>query len=201
MLRGTSVTLRPFDSTELDQHRLWINDRDIMFFLNRAYPVSDLEHQKWYEKVIGDDKTVFFSIFENVNNTHIGAVWIWNIDYRNRNAEIRIFIGEKKLWGAGAGSEALKLISNYAFNELGLHKIYAYVHRKNPRGKLAFEKSGFAVEGELLDEFFCDGSFEDVYRLAMLSRHSAPAPQKEQDREIQVKGFEGSSFQWFKPKS
>ncbi len=200
MLKGTSVTLRAFDSTELDKHRLWINDRDIMFFLNRAFPVSDLEHQKWYERVIGDDKTVFFSIFENVNNTYIGAVWLWNIDYRNRNAEIRIFIGEKKLWGTGAGSEALKLISHFAFNELGLHKIYAYVHKKNPRGKLAFEKSGFATEGELKDEFFSDGSFEDVFRMAMLSSHYSPAP-KDQEKEIQIKGFEGSSFQWFKPKS
>jgi hypothetical protein len=39
-----------------------------------------------------------------------------------------------------------------------------------------------------------------VFRLAMLNRRITPAP-KEQEKEIQVKGFEGSSFQWFKPKS
>jgi RimJ/RimL family protein N-acetyltransferase len=203
MLKGTSVSLKPFDSRCLDQYREWINDKDIMFFLNRALPVTDIEHRLWYERVITSEKAVFFSIYLSVNDAYVGNVWLWNLDYRNSNAELRVFVGERKLWGTGIGSEALSLMIDYAHKDLNLHKIYAYVHKKNPRAKNAFEKAGFVAEALLKDEFFCDGVYEDVYRVAHLeSAPVEPAAEagNEEAKELDLKGFEASTFQWFRPK-
>ncbi len=197
MLKGTSVTLRSFDMKDLERYREWINDRDIMFFLNRTLPVSDLEHRKWYENIITDNKNVFFSIYENTSSTYVGNVWLWNIDHRNRNSEVRIFVGEKKLWGTGIGTQALNLIVQYATRDLNLHKVYANVHAKNPRGKLSFEKAGFTVEGQLREEFFYDGSYVDVYRLSFIAKPVVETPEEE---DLKLKGFTASRFQWFQPK-
>jgi RimJ/RimL family protein N-acetyltransferase len=203
MLKGPSISLKPFDSRNLDQYREWINDKDIMFYLNRVLPVSDIEHRRWYEKAITDEKSIFFSIYLSVNEVYVGNIWLWSIDYRNSNAELRIFVGERKLWGTGIGSEAMNLLIGFAHKDLNLHKIYAYVHKKNPRAKNAFEKSGFIAEALLKDEFFCDGAFEDVYRMAHFMEISAEpvaAAAQGEEKELDLKGFEASSFQWFRPK-
>jgi RimJ/RimL family protein N-acetyltransferase len=168
-----------------------------MFFLNRTLPVSDLEHRKWYENIITDNKNVFFSIYENTSSTYVGNVWLWNMDHRNRNGEVRIFVGEKKLWGTGIGTQALNLIVQYATRDLNLHKVYANVHAKNPRGKLSFEKAGFTVEGQLREEFFHDGSYVDVYRLSFIAKPVVETPEEE---DLKLKGFTASRFQWFQPK-
>ena len=70
----------------------------------------------------------------------------------------------------GLGSEACKLLLQVAFERLGLHKVYLYVSDLNPRAKRAFEKAGFEQEGLLRDEFFLEGDFHDVYRLAAFKK-------------------------------
>lgn len=188
MLKGSRITLKPFDITHTEKYREWINDREIMYFLNRACPVSDIQHRKWYEKVINDDKTLFFSIFENTSDRYIGNIWLWDIDYRNRKAELRVFIGEKALWGTNMGTEAMYLLIEFAMNSLNLNKIYAYVHKGNPRGKNAFIKVGFIEEGILREEFYCDGKYEDVYRMAYL---------RTQRDTIKLRKFQGATYTWF----
>ena len=56
-------------------------------------------------------------------------------------------IGEKDCWDQGYGTEATRLILDYAFNVLGLHNIRLSVYDFNPRGVRAYEKAGFKVIG------------------------------------------------------
>jgi RimJ/RimL family protein N-acetyltransferase len=88
----------------------------------------------------------------------------------NRNAELRILLGGEPV--PGSGSRACKLLLRFAFEKLGLHKVYLYVSAVNPRARRAFEKAGFVEEGVLKEEFFLDGRFTDVYRMAAFP----PAP-------------------------
>ena len=189
MRENARIVLKPFDSSHLEKYREWINEQEIMYFLNRACPVSDLEHRQWYEKLIQDDRVLFFSIFEKTSQRYIGNVWLWDIDYRHRKAELRVFIGEKELWGSGMGADAIALMTEYARDVLNLNKVYAYVHKGNPRGKNAFMKAGFTEEGLLRDEFFCEGRYEDVSRMAFFRE-----PRKD---ELKLSKFEGATYRWF----
>ncbi|MBQ1193111.1 MAG: GNAT family N-acetyltransferase, partial [Lachnospiraceae bacterium] len=78
----------------------------------------------------------------------------------NKKAESGIFLGE--VYGKGIGTQAYKLLLDYAFNELGMHKVVARVLAGNTASVRLHEKSGYKQEAYLRDELFLDGKYEDL---------------------------------------
>lgn len=170
ILRGRDIELRPLERSDIERWRSWVNDPEIAAFLDRVLPVSGPEHERFFEtSVIGNSAAVWYAIDRLPGREHIGNGWLWNISQRNRNAEIRIVIGERSAWGSGAGTQAIELLVRFAFEKLALHKVYAYVMERNPRARAAFEKTGFSLEATLREENLWDGTFCDVLRLARLN--------------------------------
>jgi RimJ/RimL family protein N-acetyltransferase len=76
----------------------------------------------------------------------IGTIAYRNIDWNKRAAEVAIFIGDKKEWNKGYGTEAMKIMLNIGFEELGLKKISLHVRPSNSRARHVFRKVGFREE-------------------------------------------------------
>jgi RimJ/RimL family protein N-acetyltransferase len=73
--------------------------------------------------------------------------------YRNfvegHSAELSLILGEPEVWGKGYGREALDLMVEYGFKDLGLGEIWLIVRADNEKGVRLFGKSGFRIcEGE-----------------------------------------------------
>ncbi|PKL46580.1 MAG: hypothetical protein CVV42_15845 [Candidatus Riflebacteria bacterium HGW-Riflebacteria-2] len=168
MYQGKSIRLRPFERSDQKKYRDWVNNSEIASLVDRVLPVSDHEHEKWYSSIIENRNCVFFAIESIKPVKHIGAIWLWNIDSRHRKAELRVLIGESSAVNKGLGTEAIAMISSFAFNKLNLHRLYAYVLLKNARAIRAFEKAGFVKEGELREDRFIDGVYEDVAFMALI---------------------------------
>lgn len=168
MMTGEQIRLAPFERRHLDQTRAWVNDPELARLLDRARPVSDLEHEEWFARLHGRDDCVFFAVEARGDNSHVGNVWLWEIDWRHRRAELRVLIGDRNFQGSGAGTEAISLICDYGFDRLNLHKIYAYVLAINERARRAFEKAGFTVEGTLRQDRWAEGAYVDVYLLGKI---------------------------------
>ena len=115
------------------------------------------------------DDCVYFAIETVPAKLHVGNVWLWEIDFRHRKAELRIVIGESDWRGKGAGTEAIELLCLHAFQRLNLHKVYAYVLATNPGARRAFEKAGFEIEGTLKKDRWVDDHYTDVYILGRLN--------------------------------
>ncbi len=65
----------------------------------------------------------------------------------NRNsAECIIDIGEKAYWGKGYGSETLKLVLDYAFYEMNLHRVSLKVFSFKEKAIRLYEKWGFSMK-------------------------------------------------------
>src|SRR5690349_15688264 len=136
MVREQIISLVPLDRRHLAHTRAWVNDPEIMRLLNRADYVSEEEHEEWFKRIKGKIDSAYFAI-ETDDHKHVGNIWLWEIDQRQRRAEVRIVIGDKSQFGKGLGTEAIRLISDYAFSQLKLHKVYAYVLSINPRARAA----------------------------------------------------------------
>ena len=118
---------------------------------------------------------VFFAVYSRDSEPrYLGNVWLWGIHPVNRNAELRVLLGDPEARGKGYGTEACRLLVEFAFRRMNLHKVHLYVLASNPRAKRAFEKAGFREEGLLRDEFYVDGSYRDVYRMAVLATDPWP---------------------------
>lgn len=94
-----------------------------------------------------DDKSFYFHLRTLAEDTVIGFVVLFNLKWGNQSAEMAIGIGDKSYHGKGYGQDALKLILNYAFNELNLHRVSLTVMDYNLPAIKAYERVGFVREG------------------------------------------------------
>src|SRR5205814_2669717 len=99
------------------------------------------------------------------NDQHIGNIKLGPIHWIHRYAEIGLLIGEKSCWGQGYASEAIRLVTTYAFERLNLHKVTAGCYATNVGSVRAFEKAGFVREGVRPRHCFCEGTYVDLILL------------------------------------
>lgn len=156
--------LFPFEREDSRVYRQWVNDEETARLLGRATPVTEQDHEAWYQSITSSGTTVVFAVRELDSGIYLGNVWLHGIHWINRNAELRILLGDAQT--RGSGTRASRLLLRFAFEKLGLRKVYLYVSSGNPRARRAFEKAGFVEEGLLKGEFFVDGRFLDVHRMA-----------------------------------
>src|SRR5206468_7752591 len=71
-------------------------------------------------------------------------------------------------WGKGYGTEATRLMVQYAFDTLNLNRVWLHVLEYNERGIRCYEKVGFKKEGLLRQEHFRDGRYWDTHLVAIL---------------------------------
>lgn len=76
----------------------------------------------------------------------IGGMGLSHAD--GHSAEIGYWLGEN-YWGRGIATEAVKLLTKYAFSGLGLRRVYAYVFSFNKASARVLEKAGYKLEGKL----------------------------------------------------
>ncbi len=98
----------------------------------------------------------------------IGSFALRNIDVKNANAEMEIWIGQS--WQRqGYGTEALHEILKFVFHQLELHRIYAYhMHGDQPSGQFLL-KQNFKQEGVLRDAILKGKTYQDIVLSAILA--------------------------------
>jgi RimJ/RimL family protein N-acetyltransferase len=163
------LRLVPLDRPHLASTRTWANDPELMRLMDRRQPVTAVEHEAWFASLGRRTDCSYFAIETTDGGVHIGNVWLWDIDRRNRKAELRVVVGDMTARGKGLGAEAIDRLCRHGFDDLGLHRIYAYVLGINPTARRAFERAGFVLEGTLRDDRWAVDRFIDSYLLARVN--------------------------------
>ncbi|EAC8291757.1 spermidine N1-acetyltransferase [Listeria monocytogenes] len=158
------LKLRPLEREDLKfVHRL-NNDAKIMSYWFEEPYEAFVELQELYDKHIHDQSERRFIL--ELDGQMVGLVELMEIDYIQRRAEFQIII-DPKFQGHGYAVSATKLAMKYAFHVLNLHKLYLVVDKVNEKAIHVYEKVGFIREGELIDEFFVDGTYHDAIRMCI----------------------------------
>lgn len=158
------LKLRPLEREDLKfVHRL-NNDAKIMSYWFEEPYEAFVELQELYDKHIHDQSERRFIL--ELDGQMVGLVELMEIDYIHRRAEFQIII-DPKFQGHGYAVSATKLAKKYAFHVLNLHKLYLVVDKVNEKAIHVYEKVGFIREGELIDEFFVDGTYHDAIRMCI----------------------------------
>ena len=171
MLVGKLVILRELRESDLAYTHKWVNQRELKLLTGAYHPVSEVETQRWYERISLElEQNAYTFIIETIaDNDVIGICSLANIDWIARKAELRIKIGEEAHWGQGAGGETIRLLVDFGFKDLNLHRIYLYVFSNNQRAVQTFEKCGFVGEGHLRDDAFLDGKYVDSLVMGVIN--------------------------------
>ena len=169
-LEGERIYLRRVRPEDVNEtYCKWMNDPEVNKYLESRFSSHSLETLKEYVRSkLGDEKNAFFAIILKKGDRHIGNIKIGPIDTVHRLADIGILIGEKDCWGEGYGSEAIRLIVEYAFDKLNLHKVTAGCYAPNEGSIKAFKKAGFSQEGVRKSHCYCDGKYVDDILLGLV---------------------------------
>ena len=91
----------------------------------------------------------------------IGFMVIAFIDFYHRHAMLGAMIGEPDYWGGGYGTDALLLITDYAFGWLDLRKLWLMTMSLNARVVRQMEKVGYTLEARQREAAWVDGEWHD----------------------------------------
>ena len=169
-LEGKNIYLRPILEEDLSGEYLrWINDGSNDEFTEHAQFPHRVKDLKCYaEKKWNDPSCVWLAVIERASNLHIGNVELCDIDLIHKKCEFKILI-DKSRHGKGYGVEASRLILNYAFGKLNLHRVYLGVHEDNKKARNLYEKLGFLKEGVLRETFLRDGVWKNSIVMGLLA--------------------------------
>ena len=97
----------------------------------------------------------------------IGAISLWNINWRHLRAEIGIWISPS-YWKRGYGKKSLSLIKTIGLNHLKLNRLEAHIAIENTNSIHLFKLCGFKEEGTLIQYLKINNKFHDTLLLAYI---------------------------------
>jgi len=157
------VYLRALALADLDRVLAWHNDPELYSTLGGHFRyVSREAEAEWFRRRLEARNEANLAICLRDRDEHIGNIYLRNIDFLDRNAELHAFIAKPEHRGKGYGSAAVRLLAKHAFENLGLMRIYLHVLASNSAAIKTYEKCGFVQEGRLRRHVFKAGVFEDV---------------------------------------
>jgi len=140
---GEKIYLRPLTMKDVtEKYCGWLNDPEINKYLEtRSLTLEKL--REYVKEKINKQDVLFCGIFDRDTNLHIGNVKLEPLDWINKKTIFGIMIGDRNYWGKGLGTEATKLISDYALNELQMNEVELGVIADNIKACKVYERAGF----------------------------------------------------------
>lgn len=159
-----TAVLRSMERADLPFLHELFNDPAVVryWFVEPTRSLAAIE--KTYDERVHDNTWRRFVIDDG--GKRCGIVELVNIRERHRQCEFQIIVAPDAQ-GHGYAGRATRDALAYAFKNLNLNKVYLEVDNKNDRAIHVYEKSGFQVEGVLKQEYFADGEYQDVTRMAV----------------------------------
>ena len=143
------------------------NNRNVWLNLRNRFPhpytIDDAK--AWLERVINHTPETNFAIA--VDDEAVGGIgYILQVDVAYRSAEIGYWLGEE-FWGRGLATNALKAVTDLAFMQHDICRLYAHVFEWNTASARVLEKAGYIVEGRLKKSVTKDGKTIDQLMYAI----------------------------------
>lgn len=174
---GERIALGPIRRDLVPLYQRWFNDFGMLRTLAvPPRPMTIEAETAWYEQAAtADASVVYFTIYETASWRPIGTTLWRTIDYRNRTAEYAMTIGDAADRGKGYGTEATRLMLDYAFTALGLHSVMLTCYEFNAAGQRAYEKAGFRVFGRRHECHWMGGRlWDEIYMECLASEFESP---------------------------
>lgn len=112
-------------------------------------------------------RSVVWLIVERSSGSLVGLIELYEIRHDRRDAELGYWIRSDRA-GRGYATEAVRVLTDHAWNRLGLHKLRADVCVGNHGSARVLEKSGFVLEGTLRQERLVGEMFLDNWRYGLV---------------------------------
>lgn len=162
---GERVALGPLRRDLAPLLLTWMNEfytQRTSGYPGRPEPWTTERMAAWFDSATVDQHRAWFTVYETAGWRPIGHANLRDMDYQHRTAEFGITIGALTDRGQGYGTEATRLILDYAFTALGLNNVLLDVTEFNQAGRRAYLKAGFKEIGRRRQAYWMGGRLWDV---------------------------------------
>lgn len=169
MFKGKKIKLRAYQSNEIHKVFELITEEGLLdtLFPTTIFPLSYEAQKSFIDKNLVNSSELFnFAIESLETNEYIGGCGISKLDRKNSVATIGIWIG-KKYHGKGLGSDTLRVLCKFIFEEMNIHKIKLDYFEFNEAGKKCYAAVGFKEEGVNRKELFRYGKYHNTVNMGL----------------------------------
>jgi diamine N-acetyltransferase len=166
ILTGEFVNLRALNTRDAEVTFKWRKSRRAKF-LNQGASTA----QQQLDWIASRPSSEFNFIIElKRNNTPLGMISLTNLDKENLHAEPgRFLIGEEdSVRGIPVAVEAVKLLYEFAFYDLGLVRLYGVIAENNSLMIKWHKYMGMKVEGQLRNHLKQGDTYQDGVLVGLL---------------------------------
>jgi RimJ/RimL family protein N-acetyltransferase len=174
-IKGEKVTLIPIKAVEKEEfYRLATESYGSKFWYDdekKTRLTKEEFFKDWHDGYFdlnSPEKGQCFWIV--VGGEKIGQINYNKIDLENKKTDLDIIIGAEDRMRKGYGSDALRALINYLFENFNINKIGTGARANNPRAIRTYEKAGFKKEGLLREEDYFEGKFVDCIKFGILRK-------------------------------
>ncbi len=164
MITGEGFILRPFRHTDKKSLAKHANNKKISDNLRDRFPHPYTEADaEWFINFVLSDNHPVKNFIIEINNEAAGVISISpDEDVYKLNAEIGYWLGEEH-WGKGIITAVIKKTVKYAFENLGIKRIYATPFATTTGSIKALEKAGFVKEAIIRNGVIKNNEIIDYY--------------------------------------
>lgn len=179
--QGSKVRLVPLERDKhFDNCVRWLNDPQVtQWLLIGDFPLTRVAEQDFFDRVCRPNDRDVAQAIETLaeKEEHIGICGIHDISFRHGTGSVGIIVGRQKLWGRGYGTDAIQVLTRYAFDVLGLRLLTAGVLADNIASLRVFAKNGYHEAGRIAARWWKRGAYrDDVLLIARRDEPVGPAP-------------------------
>jgi ribosomal-protein-alanine N-acetyltransferase len=171
MLHGARIVLRPFAAQDAPAVQALAGAREVAATtLTIPHPYGDGIAEAWIEShgpAYAAGTLASFAVVELSTRQLAGAIGL-SMKPAHGRGEIGYWIGVPS-WNRGYATEAGALVLRFAFQEMGLNRVYAQHFPGNPASGRVLQKLGMTYEGRLRQHVRRWGIFEDLEQYGILA--------------------------------
>jgi diamine N-acetyltransferase len=143
---GERVALGPLRRDLAALYAGWMNQADVRRGLDHFGIATAQSQEKWVDDNLErgakpKPEGVEFTVYDRTDSAPVGTAGLFKIVYAHGTAEFGIAIGERR--GQGLGTDATRLVLDYAFHVLQLRNVLLETLEWNIAGLTAYERAGF----------------------------------------------------------
>ena len=165
-LIGRKCYLSPMDINDSEKYTEWLNDLDVISNLSIYNSMINTDIEKSFLEKLSKEHN--YSIIDTKTNYLIGSCGFIELDHLNQVGEAGIFIGDKKYWNKGYGTEAFQLLLDYGFKALNLHNVVLKVYSFNERAIKSYKNIGFKIIGKRRESLKRGNKLYDIIYMDLL---------------------------------
>ncbi len=174
-------------TTGADAQQRWLNAELAALSNGIASADPSITLKRWLESWLAHTNNRPTCALAYGDSILVGHIELSGARPKDRCATIGIALGREHI-GRGYGTDAMRVIVDYAFREMGLHRIQLTVAPFNPAGIRAYGKAGFVEEGRHREAVWHDGRWYDEVMMSVLDHEWAARIKAESEGDLTIDG-------------